>query len=88
MPSEPVTTEDLKDKPVDKPVKEAKDKPLKVPLTEVIGTKEGALDHIPGSGRVITKESIEQNHRLTVNEALREVPGVHVRGRGGRGHSS
>ncbi len=78
IPVEPVTTEELKDKPVDKPVKEAKDKPLKVPLTEVIGTKEGALDHIPGSGRVITKESIEQNHRLTVNEALREVPGVHV----------
>lgn len=71
---ETVTTEELKDKPV----KEAKDKPLKVPLTEVIGTKEGAMDHIPGSGRVITKESIEQNHRFTVNEALREVPGVHV----------
>lgn len=71
---ETVTTEELKDKPT----KEQKDKPLKVPLTEVIGTKEGAMDHIPGSGRVITKESIEQNHRFTVNEALREVPGVHV----------
>jgi len=71
---ETVTTEELKDKPL----KEPKDKPLKVPLTEVIGTKEGAMDHIPGSGRVVTKESLEQNHRLTVNEALREVPGVHV----------
>lgn len=85
IPVEPVTTEELKDKPVDKPVKEAKDKPLKVPLTEVIGTKEGALDHIPGSGRVITKESIEQNHRFTVNEALREVPGVNVRDEDGLG---
>ncbi len=85
IPVEPVTTEDLKDKPADKPVKEAKDKPLKVPLTEVIGTKEDALDHIPGSGRVVTKESIEQNHRLTVNEALREVPGVHVRDEEGVG---
>lgn len=82
---EPVTTEELKDKPVDKPVKEAKDKPLKVPLTEVIGTKEDALDHIPGSGRVVTKESIEQNHRISVNEALREVPGVHVRDEEGLG---
>lgn len=78
---ETVTTEDLKDKPL----KEPKDKPLKVPLTEVIGTKEGALDHIPGSGRVITKESLEQNHRLTVNEALREVPGVNVRDEDGLG---
>lgn len=78
---ETVTTEELKDKPL----KEPKDKPLKVPLTEVIGTKEGALDHIPGSGRVITKESIEQNHRFTVNEALREVPGVHVRDEEGLG---
>jgi Fe(3+) dicitrate transport protein len=78
---ETVTTEELKDKPL----KEPKDKPLKVPLTEVIGTKEGALDHIPGSGRVITKESIEQNHRFTVNEALREVPGVNVRDEDGLG---
>lgn len=71
---ETVTTKDLKDKPI----KDPKDTPLKVPLTEIIGTKENALDHIPGAGRVITKESIEQNHRFTVNEALREVPGVHV----------
>ncbi|MBA5872945.1 MAG: TonB-dependent receptor [Nitrospira sp. CR1.2] len=58
---------------------------VKVPLVEIIGTSENALDYIPGSGRVITKETIEQNHRLTINEALREVPGVHVRDEDGLG---
>ncbi len=65
--------------------KEPEPKLLKVPLTEVIGTAADALNHIPGSGRVITKESIENNHRFTVNEALREVPGVHVRDEDGLG---
>lgn len=61
------------------------EKPIKIPLTEVIGTAPDALEHIPGSGRVITKESIEQNHRFTINEALREVPGVNVRDEDGLG---
>lgn len=67
---------------------EAKDleqKPIKVPLTEVIGTGPEAMEHRPGSGRVITKERIEQNRRFTINEALREVPGVHVRDEDGLG---
>ena len=63
----------------------AEQKPLKVPLTEVIGTAANALDHIPGSGKVVTSESIEQNHRFSINEALREVPGVHVRDEDGLG---
>ena len=50
-------------------------KPLRIPLTEVIGTAPEALEHIPGSGRVVTQESLWKNHRLTINEALREVPG-------------
>jgi Fe(3+) dicitrate transport protein len=61
------------------------DKPIKVPLTEIIGTSPNALEHIPGSGRVITSESIEKNRRLSINEALREVPGVHVRDEEGLG---
>lgn len=60
-------------------------KPLRVPLTEVIGKGPEAMEHIPGSGRVITKERLEQNHRFTINEALREVPGVHVRDEDGLG---
>lgn len=63
----------------------AEQKTLKIPLTEVIGTAANALDHVPGSGKVVTSESIEQNHRLTINEALREVPGVHVRDEDGLG---
>ncbi|MBM4126378.1 MAG: TonB-dependent receptor [Nitrospira sp.] len=63
----------------------AEQKALKIPLTEVIGTAANALDHVPGSGKVVTSESIEQNHRLTINEALREVPGVHVRDEDGLG---
>ncbi|MBH0199525.1 MAG: TonB-dependent receptor [Nitrospira sp.] len=63
----------------------AEQKVLKIPLTEVIGTGPEALDHIPGSGKVVTSESIEQNHRFSINEALREVPGVHVRDEDGLG---
>jgi Fe(3+) dicitrate transport protein len=58
---------------------------LRVPLTEVIGTGPEALDHIPGSGRVVTQKEIWENHRLTVNETLREVPGVNVRDEEGLG---
>ncbi|MCS6283804.1 MAG: TonB-dependent receptor [Nitrospira sp.] len=61
------------------------EKPIKAPLTEVIGTAADALDHIPGSGRVVTREAIQQNRRLTINEALREVPGVNVRDEDGFG---
>ncbi len=64
---------------------EIADKPVKAPLTEIIGTAPNALEHIPGSGRVITNETIQQNHRLTINEALREVPGVNVRDEDGLG---
>lgn len=60
-------------------------KPIRMPLTEIIGTAPSALDHIPGSGKVVTSESIERNHRFTINEALREVPGVHVRDEDGLG---
>jgi len=67
------------------PEKQPDEKAIKLPLTEVIGLKEGALEHIPGSGRVVTKESLWQNHRLTINEALREVPGVNVRDEEGLG---
>ena len=61
------------------------DEPLRVPLTEVIGTGPEALEHIPGSGRVVTQKEIWENHRMTVNETLREVPGVNVRDEEGLG---
>jgi Fe(3+) dicitrate transport protein len=61
------------------------EKPIKIPLTEIIGTAPTALEHIPGSGRVITQETLFKQHRLTINEALREVPGVNVRDEEGLG---
>ncbi len=69
---------------LDEPTKPA-EKPIKLPLTEVIGIGPNALAHIPGSGQVITREDLERNHRLTINEALREVPGVNVRDEDGFG---
>jgi Fe(3+) dicitrate transport protein len=69
---------------LDEPAK-PQEKPIKLPLTEVIGIGPNALEHIPGSGQVITKEDLERNHRFTINEALREVPGVNVRDEDGFG---
>jgi Fe(3+) dicitrate transport protein len=71
--------------PEQPPPAEPEQKPLRVPLTEVIGTGPEAMEHIPGSGRVITQETIEKNHRFSINETLREVPGVHVRDEDGFG---
>lgn len=83
QPSKTVAPQDSNAQQTDAAASEQK--ALKVPLTEVIGTAANALDHIPGSGKVVTSESIEQNHRFTINEALREVPGVHVRDEDGVG---
>ena len=69
---------------LDEPAKPA-EKQIKLPLTEVIGIGPNALEHIPGSGQVITKEELERNHRFTINEALRSVPGVNVRDEEGFG---
>ncbi len=71
--------------PLESPLATPGEKPIRIPLTEVIGTSPDALEHIPGSGRVITQERIFKNHRLTINETLREVPGVNVRDEEGLG---
>jgi Fe(3+) dicitrate transport protein len=86
----PFGTTEAEQKPATLPSEEQgpeapREEPLRVPLTEVIGTGPEALEHIPGSGRVITQKDIWENHRLTVNEALREVPGVNVRDEEGLG---
>lgn len=73
------------DEPAKQEEKKPEEKAIKLPLTEVIGLGERALEHIPGSGRVVTKEEIERNRRFTLNEALREVPGVNVRDEEGFG---
>lgn len=92
-PQEPSTDEEFRDTSSTQSAQEssttalppAESKPLKIPLTEIIGTAPTALDHIPGSGKVVTSESIQNNHRFTINEALREVPGVHIRDEDGLG---
>jgi Fe(3+) dicitrate transport protein len=73
------------DEPARPEEKKPEEKAIKLPLTEVIGLGERALEHIPGSGQVITREELERNHRFTINEALREVPGVNVRDEDGFG---
>jgi Fe(3+) dicitrate transport protein len=55
-----------------------------MPRLEVIGTPE-RLEHIPGSGQILSKEELEQSRVFTVNEALRKVPGIHVRDEEGFG---
>ncbi len=56
----------------------------KLPRVEVVGTPaEGALQ--PGSTAVVDQRELESSRTLTVNEALRKVPGVHVRDEEGFG---
>ena len=49
-----------------------------LPRVDVIG-KTGALNESPGSAAVIDGQTLEQSRVFNVNEALRKVPGVHVR---------
>lgn len=50
----------------------------------VIGTREDLL-HIPGSGSTIEAEDLERARVFTVNEALRQAPGVYPRDEEGLG---
>jgi Fe(3+) dicitrate transport protein len=51
---------------------------------EVIGSAE-KLEQLPGSGAIISQEELTSSRALTVNEALRKVPGIHVRDEEGFG---
>lgn len=52
---------------------------------DVIGQRERDLDHVPGSAHVVTKEDLEHQTPTSGNEALRVVPGVHVKEEEGLG---
>ncbi len=39
---------------------------------------EEPIENIPASVTVITKEDIEKKHAITIDEVLREVPGLHI----------
>ncbi len=55
-----------------------------LPQVEVIGTVE-ALQTQPGSGTIVDRQELESSRTLTINEALRKVPGVNVRDEEGFG---
>ncbi len=49
-----------------------------LPRVDVVGTASGAT-RAPGSAAVIDARTLEESRVFNVNEALRKVPGVHVR---------
>ncbi|MGH8058964.1 MAG: TonB-dependent receptor plug domain-containing protein, partial [Candidatus Entotheonellia bacterium] len=55
-----------------------------MPRVDVIGTKE-ELVGIPGSAEIIEQEILENSRVFSVNEALRKVPGLHIRDEEGFG---
>jgi Fe(3+) dicitrate transport protein len=58
--------------------------PILLPRVDVIGTMDDLLG-IPGTAHVIDQETLERSQPFTVNEALRKVPGIHVRDEEGFG---
>lgn len=55
-----------------------------MPRVDVIGSAEN-IPNIAGAGYILDKDELENSHVLTVNEALRKVPGVHARDEEGFG---
>lgn len=55
------------------------------PGVTVIGSSSRALERIPGSASVVSERDMARIQPLTVNEALRRVPGVYVRDEEGMG---
>ncbi|MCS6997585.1 MAG: TonB-dependent receptor [Casimicrobiaceae bacterium] len=57
---------------------------LVLPEISIIGTREAAA-RMPGSVSTIDARAMEQSRPVTVNEALRSLPGIHVRDEEGFG---
>jgi Fe(3+) dicitrate transport protein len=64
---------------------EEESKAYRVPVIEVIGDSDDALDSIPGSGEVINSEILNQEKPQSLQDAVRKIPGVHIRGEDGIG---
>lgn len=62
----------------------AEEKITVMPRVDVIGSPD-KLERLPGSGEIVDRETLEQGRVFTTNEALRKVPGVHVRDEEGLG---
>lgn len=68
-------------KPSQEPPKKPQDRPAEV---LIIGRQE-SLEHIPGSGEVLTPEVIRDSRPKDIHELIRKVPGVHARDEEGLG---
>lgn len=77
---------ETKAKPVEatKPVAEESASIQEMPTVQVIGSQD-RREMISGSGDIVGKEVLYRSHVFTINEALRKVPGVHVRDEEGFG---
>ena len=56
-----------------------------IPQIDVIGRTSRQLAEVPGSAYVVTQEDLREQGAVSANEALRVVPGVHVRDEEGIG---
>jgi Fe(3+) dicitrate transport protein len=56
------------------------DKPptLKLPSLEIIGQAPSQLEHIPGSGFIVDKTTLDRQGPLSTKDALRTTPGIHI----------
>jgi outer membrane receptor for Fe3+-dicitrate len=52
-------------------------KPERLDSIVVIGSRSDG-DRIPGSAQVISPEDVTRQNPFTINEALRQVPGLHM----------
>ena len=55
-----------------------------IPRVDVIGSQNNLLK-IPSSAQLVNDEDLQSSHASTSNEALRKVPGIHVRDEEGLG---
>lgn len=51
---------------------------LQLPSLEIIGQDPSQLEHIPGSGFIIDKTTLDRQGSLSTKDALRTVPGIHI----------
>jgi Fe(3+) dicitrate transport protein len=61
------------------------DETLLVPEVNVVGSKKGDIQSAEGSADVISEKDLEQQKPMSANEALRQLPGVHIQPEEGMG---
>ncbi|MFM2152686.1 MAG: hypothetical protein RL199_1121, partial [Pseudomonadota bacterium] len=82
-----VVDEDGSSAPALPPVTVAADEVVRVPEVQVLGRalKDGVGGSTPGAGEALEREAIEKARPASVNELLRQLPGVMVRDEEGLG---